>query len=53
MSDVELFCFEGVLIQNVNIVDLLKKIEKKLKTSSLGSSVSIEMTLCKTMRGGK
>jgi hypothetical protein len=42
MSELELFFFTGVLTQNFNIVDLVKFIEKKSKTSHLDYSGHIE-----------
>ena len=42
MSEVELFFLTGVLTQNFNTVDLVKFLEKKLKTLDLDWSSHIE-----------
>jgi hypothetical protein len=42
MSEIELFFFTGILMQNFNIVDLVKFLEKNSKTLHLDCSGQIE-----------
>jgi hypothetical protein len=53
MSDVEFFCFKGILIQNFNTVDLVEFLEKNKKLHIQIVAAIIKMTSCKTIRKRK
>jgi hypothetical protein len=53
MSNVELFCLKGVLMQNFNNEDLVKKIQKIQKLYIQIVAVTLKMTSCKIMSKNK
>jgi hypothetical protein len=49
MSDVEFFCLKGVLTQNFNTMDFVKKIPKIPKLCIQITAITLKMTSYKTM----